>query len=264
MDIFCQVESTNFPIDIQRVHMLKSSQMLSTDYSKKSADSFNIHKETKMKIKKLLPTILIIVLLFSFFGCLKKQQTGAPEEDSQAPAKTEESELTTTEKTEPETVTESEQTEEVEKVAVVTTNKGDIVIELYPDSSPKTVANFKELIGKKFYDGLTFHRYVPAFVIQGGRGKYGQAKTIPGEFQDPELQAKMHKHDTGTVAMARADDPDSATSQFYICLAPQPKLDGLYTTFGQVIIGMDVVHQLRKDDFMRKVRLVDKSKYTGE
>lgn len=218
-----------------------------------------------MKLKTSLLTILIIVFLFSFFGCPKKQETGAPEEDAQAAVKTEEGESPTTEKTETEAITESESTEEVEKVALITTNKGDIVVELYPDSAPKTVANFKKLIKTKFYDGLIFHRYEPDFVIQGGRPIGGQSPTIPGEFQDPELRAKMHKHDTGTVAMARVSGlPDSASSQFYICLTPQSGLDGDYTTFGQVIMGMDVVHQLRKGDVMKKVRLVDKSKYTGE
>ncbi len=224
-----------------------------------------------MKLKTSLLSTLIIILLFSLLGCAKKQQKDTSEEDARVTAvktenvKTEKPAPPPKEEPESQTITESDQMEEVDKVAVITTNKGDIVIELYPDSAPKTVENFKKLIGMKFYDGLKFHRYVPGFVIQGGRPAVGVSQTIPGEFQNPELIAKMHKHDTGTVAMARVGGaPDSATSQFYICLAPQPGLDGDYTTFGQVIAGMDVVQQLRQGDVMKKIKLVDKSKYTGE
>jgi len=223
-------------------------------------------------MKTSLLTTLIIVLLLSFLGCAMKQQRDASEQDAQVAAveteeavKTEEPESPAEEEPETQTITESDQTEAFDKVAVITTNKGDIVIELYPDSAPKTVENFNKLIGMKFYDGLTFHRYEPGFVIQGGRRLGRPAQTIPGEFQDPKLSAKMHKHDTGTIAMARVGgEPDSATSQFYICLTPQPGLDGDYTTFGQVITGMDVVQQLRQGDVMKKIRLVDKSKYAGE
>ena len=146
-------------------------------------------------------------------------------------------------------------------VAVLTTNKGKIVIELYPESAPKTVANFKKLINEKFYDGLTFHRYVKGFVIQGGdpkgNGTGGPGYTIPDEFNNP----KQHPHLKGTVAMARTNAPNSAGSQFYICLNDLPQLKGKYTTFGQVIKGMDVVMSLRKGDVIKKARLEEKSKY---
>lgn len=127
---------------------------------------------------------------------------------------------------------------------VIETDFGNITVELYPDSAPKTVENFLKLEEKKFYDGLTFHRVEPGFVIQGGDpkgdGTGNAGYSIPAEFNG-------RKHLEGTVAMARANDPNSASCQFYICLAPQPKLDTLgYTVFGQVISGMDVVKKINQ------------------
>ena len=148
-------------------------------------------------------------------------------------------------------------------VVVLETDKGTVEMELYPDVAPKTVANFLKLVEMEFYNGLTFHRYVEDFVIQGGdpdgSGSGGPGWTIPGEFQNPKLRAKMPRHRKGVVAMARANAPDSAGSQFYICLNAKLSkyfsLNGQYTTFGKVIAGMDVVDQLRKGDVMNTVRL---------
>ena len=152
-------------------------------------------------------------------------------------------------------------------VVVLETDKGTVEMELYPDVAPKTVANFIKLAEMGFYDGLIFHRYVENFVIQGGdpegSGSGGPGWTIPGEFQNPKLRAKMPRHRKGVVAMARANAPDSAGSQFYICLDEKPSryfsLNGQYTTFGKVITGMDVVDQLRKGDVMNTVRLKGES-----
>ena len=149
--------------------------------------------------------------------------------------------------------------------AVLETNKGRIVIELYPDAAPKTVDNFATLIQQEFYDGISFHRYVAGFVIQGGDpkgdGTGGPGWTIYGEFQDPQLRSKMPKHEKGTVAMARTQQPNSAGSQFYICLNPDPTgyqhLEGEYAAFGRVIEGLEVVDQLREGDRMNKVTLKD-------
>ncbi len=145
----------------------------------------------------------------------------------------------------------------------IETAKGNIVIELYPDAAPATVANFAKLIESKFYDGLKFHRFAPGFVIQGGdpdgTGRGGPGWTIPGEFQELVLQKKMPPHEKGVIAMARTHHPDSAGSQFYICLNPEPTryghLNGNYTTFGRVIKGMNVVDALRQGDVMNKVTL---------
>ena len=149
--------------------------------------------------------------------------------------------------------------------AVLETNKGRIVIELYPDAAPKTVDNFATLIQQGFYDGISFHRYVAEFVIQGGDpkgdGTGGPGWTIYGEFQDPQLRSKMPKHEKGTVAMARTQQPNSAGSQFYICLNPDSKgyqhLEGEYAAFGCVIEGLELVDQLREGDRMNKVTLND-------
>jgi len=135
---------------------------------------------------------------------------------------------------------------------VIETDKGKMVLVLYPDVAPKTVDNFKKLIQKAFYNGLTFHRVVPGFVIQGGDpkgdGSGGPGYTIPDEFND-----KLHLR--GTVAMAKTSAPNSAGSQFYICLAPQPSLDRNYTVFGQVVEGMDVIDKIVVGDKMNRVYL---------
>ena len=151
-----------------------------------------------------------------------------------------------------------------EQVAVITTDKGIVVIAFYPDSAPVAVENFKKLINQKFYDGLTFHRKVDApglNIIQGGcpkgDGTGGPGWTIVDEYTNPN----QRPHIRGTVAMARANTPNSSGSQFYICLKPQPHLDGQYTTYGGVIQGMDIVDQLTIDDVMTKIRLEAKSKY---
>ena len=137
-------------------------------------------------------------------------------------------------------------------VVTIGMDKGKIVFEMYPDVAPKTVARIAHLVEAGFYNGLTFHRVEPGFVIQGGDpkgdGTGGSGVKLPAEFND-----KPHK--TGTVAMARASDPNSADSQFYICLGPAPFLDRNYTVFGQVIEGMDVVQKVKVGDVMKKVTL---------
>lgn len=137
------------------------------------------------------------------------------------------------------------------KVKIETT-QGDITVELFSDV-PTTTKNFVDLVSSGFYDGLTFHRYEPGFVIQGGDprgdGTGGSAKNIP-------LEITGHKHVKGALGMARSQDPNSASSQFYICLADAPFLDGNYAVFGQVVDGMDAVLKLRKGDKMTKVTLI--------
>ncbi len=140
-------------------------------------------------------------------------------------------------------------------VAVIALAKGgEIRIELYPDTAPKTVENFVTLAKKGFYDGLTFHRVEPGFVAQGGdpkgNGTGGPGYTIKAEFN-------QRKHVRGTVAMARANHPDSAGSQFYICFQPAPFLDGKYTVFGQVTSGMEHVDKIQIGDKMKSVRILD-------
>jgi cyclophilin family peptidyl-prolyl cis-trans isomerase len=133
------------------------------------------------------------------------------------------------------------------------TNKGTIKLELYPDKAPKTVKQITTLIGEGFYNGITFHRVVPGFVVQGGdptgTGTSGsKLGNIP--FEENDL-----KHEKGVIAMARSMDRDSANSQFYITLDAQPSLDGDYVVFGKVTSGMDVVEQIVQGDKMTKVTL---------
>ena len=145
----------------------------------------------------------------------------------------------------------------------IETEKGNIIIELYPEAAPATVANFAQLIESGFYNGVSFHRYVPGFVIQGGdpqgTGRGGPGWTIPGEFQDTELREKMPVHEKGVIAMARTQSPDSAGSQFYICISSDPTpyrhLNGSYTTFGKVIKGIDVVDALHEGAVMDSVTI---------
>lgn len=147
-----------------------------------------------------------------------------------------------------------------EKIAIIETDKGVIRFKFFQKEAPNTVANFVQLTNQGFYNGLTFHRVEPGFVIQGG-DPLGQGTGGPGYTIKAEFNSRPHLE--GTVAMARANDPDSAGSQFYICLAPQPFLDGKYTVFGQVISGMDVVKQIARGDKMRKV-YIREEKSAGE
>jgi cyclophilin family peptidyl-prolyl cis-trans isomerase len=132
---------------------------------------------------------------------------------------------------------------------IITTKFGDIEVELYSDSAPKTVENFKALTKKGFYDGLIFHRIVPGFVIQGGDpytrdttnrrrwGTGGPGWNIKAEFN-------KNTHARGVLSMARSQDPDSAGSQFFIVLKDSNFLDGQYTIFGKVKSGMDAVDKI--------------------
>jgi peptidylprolyl isomerase/peptidyl-prolyl cis-trans isomerase B (cyclophilin B) len=143
----------------------------------------------------------------------------------------------------------------VKQTAVITMEKGgEIVIEFYPADAPKTVENFVKLANKGFYNGVKFHRREEGFVIQGGDpkgdGTGGPGYTIPAEFN-------KQKHVRGAVAMARTSDPNSAGSQFYICLAPASFLDGQYTVFGIVTKGMDVVDKVKVGDKMKTVKIVE-------
>jgi peptidyl-prolyl cis-trans isomerase B (cyclophilin B) len=132
--------------------------------------------------------------------------------------------------------------------AVIETKFGNMELKFFPDVAPIHVNNFIELTKKEFYDGTTFHRVIPGFMIQGGdpnsknpdrriHGMGGPGYTIKAEFND-----KPHKR--GTFSMARAAHPDSAGSQFFICVADSPFLDRQYTVFGEVVSGMDVVDKI--------------------
>ena len=149
-----------------------------------------------------------------------------------------------------------------EKVAIISTKFGDMVVEFYDDVAPMHVESFKILADEGYFDGTTFHRVIPGFVIQGGdpnskdedrmndgtggrAGKFfgigreedSNSWTIPAEFNDKD-------HVKGTLSMARSSNPNSGSSQFFICHAATPQLNNKYTVFGQVIEGLDVIDQI--------------------
>jgi peptidyl-prolyl cis-trans isomerase B (cyclophilin B) len=135
------------------------------------------------------------------------------------------------------------------EVAVIKTSEGDMVVRFWNDAAPNTIENFKKLARSGFYDGTIFHRIVKGFMIQGGDpnskdpgkessyGEGGPGYKIKAEFND-------RSHERGVISMARSSDPDSAGSQFFICLAPVARLDHQYTTFGKLIKGDDVLEKI--------------------
>ncbi len=139
--------------------------------------------------------------------------------------------------------------QKVDEIAVIDTRHGKIKIKFFPDIAPKHVENFKKLAKEGFYDGTSFHRVIPGFMIQGGdpmskapndRSLHGTGG--PGYTVDAEFSNKSHKR--GIVSMARSADPNSAGSQFFICVADSTFLDGQYTVFAEVTDGMDVVDKI--------------------
>ncbi len=135
------------------------------------------------------------------------------------------------------------------EVAVIKTSEGDMVVQFWNDAAPNTIENFKKLARSGFYDGTIFHRIVKGFMIQGGdpnskdlgkESSYGQGGPgykIKAEFND-------RSHERGVISMARSSDPDSAGSQFFMCLASVPRLDHQYTIFGRLIKGDDVLEKI--------------------
>ena len=135
------------------------------------------------------------------------------------------------------------------EVAIIKTSEGDMVVQFWNDAAPNTIENFKKLARSGFYDGTIFHRIVKGFMIQGGDpnskdpakessyGEGGPGYKIKAEFND-------RSHERGVISMARSSDPDSAGSQFFICLASVPRLNHQYTTFGRLIKGDDVLGRI--------------------
>ncbi len=132
------------------------------------------------------------------------------------------------------------------KVKVTMEHGGEYVIELYPEYAPETVANFENLVKEGFYDGVVFHRIIDGFMAQGGdptgTGMGGSGKNIKGEFSENGFAQNTLSHTRGVVSMARSQNPDSASSQFFICYSDDCTfLDGKYAAFGKVVEGMEVV-----------------------
>jgi peptidylprolyl isomerase len=132
---------------------------------------------------------------------------------------------------------------DVENTLIMELTHGRVVIEMRPDLAPKHVVRIKELVQQGFYDGTPFHRVIEGFMAQGGdptgTGTGGSGKKLPAEFS-------KEKHVRGTVSMARAQNPNSADSQFFICFADAPFLDGQYTIWGKVTEGMEAVDKIKR------------------
>ena len=132
-------------------------------------------------------------------------------------------------------------------VVIEMENGGVIKLELYPEIAPATVKNFEKLVSEGFYDGLTFHRVIPGFMIQGGdplgNGMGGSEENIVGEFRMNGYKNDL-RHERGVISMARASNPNSASSQFFIMHADAPHLDGSYAAFGRVVSGIEVVDEI--------------------
>ena len=132
-------------------------------------------------------------------------------------------------------------------VVIEMENGQKIKLELMPEAAPKTVANFEKLVKEGFYDGLTFHRVIPGFMIQGGdplgNGMGGAEENIVGEFRANGHNNPI-KHERGVISMARAFNPNSASSQFFIMHADAPHLDGQYAAFGKVVSGIEAVDEI--------------------
>lgn len=135
----------------------------------------------------------------------------------------------------------------------IETDKGTMILELYPEEAPGTVANFAKLAQSGFYDGLTFHRVIPNFVIQGGDPN-GNGSGGPGYTIKCETEGNPHKHLRGSMSMAHRGK-DTGGSQFFICHSPQSHLDGIHTVFGRVTEGLDVLDSIRQGDRMTHVTI---------
>lgn len=139
--------------------------------------------------------------------------------------------------------------------AIIETDKGDITLDLFAEAAPKTVNNFVFLASEGFYDGVTFHRVIENFMIQGG-DPTGTGRGGPGYTFEDEVRGNPHTHETGSLSMANAG-PNTNGSQFFICHSPQPHLNGRHTVFGKVTAGMDVVYAIQQGDIMNTITITE-------
>ena len=188
-----------------------------------------------MKTSKIMTAFLLASLLA---GCSQETQTSSQTDGaSEKPQETAKAET-------------QDLIQETVYVEMEVENYGTILLELDGKAAPVTVTNFVNLVNDKFYDGITFHRIMDGFMIQGGdptgTGYNGSGTTITGEFAQNGYDNPI-SHTAGTISMARSNDPNSASSQFFICVADDQFLDGSYAAFGHVIEGMDVCLKIASD-----------------
>lgn len=212
-------------------------------------------KKIWLSISSILALCLVCLLLGGLVG-YSQPWTSADNESQITPPSEPAKPTDEAKKTEEKMTTQADLTPDSnglsKAVAIIKTKYGNIVFKFYPEDAPETVKRIIQLIQEGFYNGLTFHRVEPGFVIQGGdpkgNGTGGSGVNLKAEFNDKQ-------HIEGTVAMARSSDPDSADSQFYITLGRFPHLDHKYTVFGLVVSGVDVVRKIRPGDQMLEVTL---------
>lgn len=210
-------------------------------------------------MKKIISlTLVLAICLFSFASCSSSDENKDTTKKTEITTETEAiTEETTNQTTTVETTSskKSKATEKAEnsknpKVQITVKNYGIIKLQLDSEQAPITVKNFVKLVKSGFYDGLTFHRIIKGFMIQGGdpqgTGAGGSDETIKGEFSGNGVNNTI-SHTRGTISMARSSDPNSASSQFFICDADSTYLDGQYAAFGKVTKGMDVIDKIASD-----------------
>jgi peptidyl-prolyl cis-trans isomerase B (cyclophilin B) len=190
-------------------------------------------------MKKIACLALIFILMFFMAGC--KSENGSAKKENSQTGRGENEVMADTGKAKVKADTTEKLVRDKNPIVVIETDFGNIELELFWKETPITAGNMLKLVNKGFYNGLTFHRIVPDFVIQGGDPK-GDGTGGPG-YSIPFEQAKT-RHLRGSLGMAREQDPNSAGSQFYICLKDLSRLDGNYVVFGKVIKGMEAVDKI--------------------
>lgn len=194
-------------------------------------------------MKKIISIVLVLLMSFAIAGCSKKGASSSFMTDNEKKA------YSAMNKDYLEKITSNNTVDFSKEINVVMKVKdyGEIELELYPNIAPVTVANFVNLVQEGFYDGLTFHRIIDEFMIQGGdpdgNGMGGAPNNIVGEFSANGFTNAL-SHTAGVISMARSQDMNSASSQFFICDADAPHLDGQYAAFGKVVKGMDIVQEI--------------------
>lgn len=193
--------------------------------------------------KKFLGMILSAAMIFTLAGCGDNNKAEV-HEVNHAVGQKESAEV----ESKPESADKTEEANQellsgTYAVLISVEDYGDILVELDADEAPITVTNFMKLVNEDYYTGLTFHRIIEGFMMQGGQNKEKPVANIRGEFAFNGISNQI-KHERGTISMARANDPDSASSQFFICHQDSDFLDGMYAAFGHVVSGIEVVDKI--------------------